>query len=63
MDTARVARCIKELKPDYQDVIIMRFIEELSIKEVALAIQKSEGAVKLMQHRAIKELKNKLVIA
>lgn len=63
MNTVRVARCIKELKPDYQDVIIMRFIEEFSIKEVAAAMQKSEGAVKLMQHRAIKELKSKLVVA
>ncbi|MGB9608875.1 MAG: sigma-70 family RNA polymerase sigma factor, partial [Minisyncoccia bacterium] len=58
----KVKAAIKKIKPDYQDIIIMRFIEELSIKEVAKAINKSEGAVKLMQHRAIKALKKILEI-
>jgi len=53
----RVMKEIKNLKQDYQDVLIMRFVEDLSIKEVAAVVEKSEGAVKLMQHRAIKELK------
>lgn len=56
----RVMKEIKNLKQDYQDVLIMRFVEDLSIKEVAAAVEKSEGAVKLMQHRAIKELKKVL---
>ncbi|HUX36112.1 MAG TPA: sigma-70 family RNA polymerase sigma factor [Candidatus Paceibacterota bacterium] len=56
----RVMKEIKNLKQDYQDVLIMRFVEDLSIKEVAAAVEKSEGAVKLMQHRAIKELKKSL---
>lgn len=52
-----VISAIKELKDDYQDILIMRFIEDLSIKETAATIKKTEGAVKLMQHRAVKELK------
>jgi RNA polymerase sigma-70 factor, ECF subfamily len=55
-----VHRAIRELKPDYQDVIIMRFVEDMPLKETASALKKSEGAVKLIQHRAIKELKRKL---
>ena len=35
----------------------MRFVEELSPKEIAATLCKSEGAVKLMQHRALKQLK------
>jgi RNA polymerase sigma-70 factor, ECF subfamily len=57
MEFQKIQVALKELSSDYQDVIIMRFIEEQSIKEVAAALGKSEGAVKLMQHRAIKELK------
>lgn len=53
----RVMEAIKELKDDYQDILVMRFVEDLSVRETAVAIGKSEGAVKLMQHRAIKELK------
>lgn len=60
MEMEGVRRALEKLKPDYQDVIIMRFVDDVSIKEVALALDKSEGAVKLLQHRAIKELKNLL---
>lgn len=54
MEKVRVA--IATLKPEYQDVIILRFIEDLPLKEVAAATEKTEGAVKLMQHRALGEL-------
>lgn len=53
----KVRRALNKLEPDYQDVIVMRFIEDLSTKEAALIIGKSEGAVKLMQHRALKKLR------
>lgn len=56
MDVRRVTDALKQLKPEYQDVIIMRFIEDLSPKEIAVALEKSEGAVKLLQHRAVKQL-------
>jgi RNA polymerase sigma-70 factor (ECF subfamily) len=58
LELEKVQRAIKELSTEYQDVIIMRFIEELSIRETADALKKSEGAIKVMQHRAIKELKD-----
>ena len=60
MQLQAVHRAIVELKPDYQDVIVLRFIEDMSLKEAAAILKKSEGAVKLAQHRAIKELKKKL---
>jgi len=60
MDMERVTRAIQRLKAEYQDVILMRFVEELSLKETARALEKSEGAVKLLQHRAVKELKTLL---
>jgi RNA polymerase sigma-70 factor (ECF subfamily) len=60
LDIHRVVTVLKTLKPEYQDVIIMRFIEELSPKEVAAALKKSEGAVKLIQHRALKQLQQRV---
>ncbi len=44
-----------------QDVIIMRFVDDLPVRDVAEAIGKSEGAVKLIQHRAMKRLKESLL--
>ncbi|MDE2019200.1 MAG: sigma-70 family RNA polymerase sigma factor [Patescibacteria group bacterium] len=57
LEMERVLKALHELKPEYQDVIILRFIEDLSIKETAAAMKKTEGAVKLMQHRAMAELR------
>ena len=57
LEVEKVRRAIQTLKQDYQDVIIMRFIEDIPIKETATILGKTEGAVKLIQHRAIKELK------
>lgn len=60
LEIEKVRATIQTLKPDYQDVIIMRFIEDVSLKETAIILKKTEGAVKLIQHRAIKELKKML---
>ena len=60
LEMEKVRRAIATLKPDYQDVIIMRFVEDISLKETAAAMGKTEGAVKLIQHRAIKELQKLL---
>ncbi len=62
LDMERAMKALRTLKPDHQDVIIFRFVEDLSIKEVAGAMQKTEGAIKLIQHRAIEELKKKMNI-
>ena len=60
LDLEKTICAVKQLKPDYQDVILMRFVEDLSVRETARAIKRSEGAVKLLQHRAIKELQKLL---
>jgi DNA-directed RNA polymerase specialized sigma24 family protein len=41
-------------------VVVLRFVEEKSIKEVAQEIRKSEGAVKQLQFRALTTLRSKL---
>ena len=58
LELEKIKMVISSLKPDYQDVLIMRFVEDLSHEEIAAAIGKSEGAVRLIQHRAIQELKS-----
>ncbi|PIR98300.1 MAG: hypothetical protein COT89_00205 [Candidatus Colwellbacteria bacterium CG10_big_fil_rev_8_21_14_0_10_42_22] len=51
---------IQTLKDVEQDVLIMRFVEDLTHQEVAEAVDKTEGAVKVIQHRALKKLKENL---
>ena len=52
----KISDAIKKLKEIEQDIIIMRFIDDLPHEEVASVIGKSVGATKLIQHRAIKKL-------
>jgi RNA polymerase sigma-70 factor (ECF subfamily) len=44
---------IAQLTDDQQDVLILRFIGDMSIAEVAETLAKSVGAVKALQHRAL----------
>jgi len=48
---------LKQLEPDQQNVLIMKFVEDKSNKEIAEVLQKTEGAVRVIQHRALKQLK------
>ncbi len=62
LDIEKVRKAIIQLKPEQQDVIILRFIEDFPIQTTASILNKSETAVKLLQHRAIKNLKKILNI-
>ncbi len=49
---------LKKLSPDQQIVIKLKFLDELDNSEIAKILNKSEGAIRVIQHRAIVELKN-----
>jgi RNA polymerase sigma-70 factor (ECF subfamily) len=56
-----VLKCaLKKIKKTYQEVIIYKFINELSNAEIALILKKSEGSLRILQHRALKALKVEL---
>ena len=55
-----IRSAIRLLDQDQQNVIVMRFVDELSTKEIAAALGKSEGAIRVIQHRALKNLKQLL---
>ncbi|EKD24145.1 MAG: RNA polymerase ECF-subfamily sigma factor [uncultured bacterium] len=52
-----VKTAIKQLKQEYQDIIIMRYVEELTPSEIARILKKPETTIRVLQHRAIKQLK------
>ncbi len=59
-DQQAVRRAILSLKPDQQQVITMRFIEDLEYSDIAAALGKKEGNIRVIQHRAIAELQRLL---
>lgn len=58
---AQVRSALRSLTPEQRQVVTLRFIEGWENEEVALALQKPVGAVKALQHRAIKALKQILL--
>jgi RNA polymerase sigma-70 factor (ECF subfamily) len=53
-------RTIGELREDYRNVVIFRFLSGLSPEETAQIMQRSVGAVRVLQHRALAVLKDLL---
>lgn len=52
----RLVEAIRTLKPEQQECIVLRFFQELSLAETALAMSRSEGAIKQLQLRAVRAL-------
>jgi RNA polymerase sigma-70 factor (ECF subfamily) len=48
------------LKSEYKEVLILKYIEELSTAEIATVLQKKQTAVRVTLHRATKALQDKL---
>lgn len=53
-------RLVDELAEDQRRVVVMRFADEKSIREIAEALGRSEGAVKQLQFRALENLRKRI---
>jgi RNA polymerase sigma-70 factor (ECF subfamily) len=56
----RLFRIVEQLPDDQRLVIIERFVEQKSIREVAQQLNRSEGAVKQLQLRALENLRQQM---
>ncbi len=48
------------LREDYRTVLVLRFFSQLSPIETAAVMQRSTGAVRVLQHRALAELRKRI---
>jgi len=51
-----VRKAIRQLTPDQQHVITLKYLEDWTNEEIAHALKKPIGAVKSIQHRALRSL-------
>ncbi|WP_156758040.1 sigma-70 family RNA polymerase sigma factor [Actinokineospora pegani] len=49
-------RCVDQLGDDQRECIVLRFLQGLSVAETAEIMNRNEGAVKALQHRAVRRL-------
>jgi RNA polymerase sigma-70 factor (ECF subfamily) len=47
---------LRQLTPDQREVVVLRFVADLPLHDVAALTGRTEGAVKSMQHRALDQL-------
>ncbi len=57
---ATLFRLVEKLPAEQRRVVVLRFAEQKSIKEVAREIRKTEGAVKQLQFRALSTLRARM---
>ena len=57
---ATLFRLVDTLPAEQKRVVVLRFVEQKSIREVAAAIRKTEGAVKQLQFRALSTLRARM---
>ncbi|MEO8065626.1 MAG: RNA polymerase sigma factor [Candidatus Doudnabacteria bacterium] len=56
----RILNVLSQLSVDQREVVKYRFFEDLSNEEIAYIMGKTEGAIRVIQHRAILRLKELL---
>ncbi|MFC1630102.1 RNA polymerase sigma factor [Patescibacteria group bacterium] len=59
-DMEIVKAALNNINEDYQAIIVWRYLDDLSISEIAKTVDKSEGTVRVTLHRALKQLKKQL---
>ena len=49
-------RALDQLPVDRRQVVVLRFVDGLSAREIGAVLSRSEGAVRVLQHRALRQL-------
>ena len=52
---------VRRLQPDRQQLLILKFVEQLSNEEIATVMGRTEGAVKALLHRTVKSLRDEMI--
>lgn len=59
-DRERIQSALAKVKPEFRDVLVMRYLDELEIAEIAQTLDSTPNAVYVRIHRALKSLKQTL---
>jgi RNA polymerase sigma-70 factor (ECF subfamily) len=54
IEMENIETILRRMKDEYREIIILRYIEELSINEIARVLDRSKGSVRVLLHRALK---------
>jgi len=60
MEHQKILKVLSRLRPDYRSVLTLRFISDLSPEETAQVMERSVGAIRVLQHRALAALREEI---
>lgn len=58
LDRSAIEARLQNIKSEYQEVIVLHYLNDVSIKEIATIINKKPGTVRVTLHRALKALQS-----
>ncbi len=61
-DQQTLLRAVKQLPEEWQQVILLRFVESVPFEDIAVIVGKSSGACRVIQHRALARLRELLSV-
>ncbi|MEO3811273.1 sigma-70 family RNA polymerase sigma factor [Sphaerisporangium sp. B11E5] len=56
MVNERILRAVRDLNPEQQECVVLRFLQGMTLAETALIMGKKSGAIKALQFRAVRAL-------
>jgi len=59
-DLATIENALRLLKDEYREVLILRYIEDYPVADVAKIMDKSRGAIRVTLHRALQALRQEV---
>ena len=57
-EVAELMVYVRKLAPDRQMVLILKYVDDLTNTEIGEILGKSEGAIRVIQHRALKKMRS-----
>ncbi len=60
LEVERIIKKIKQLEPYHQEVLLLKYVDGLANGEIALVLEKEEGAVRTQLSRALNQLRETL---
>ncbi len=60
LESDELIESLKGLKDEYREVLVMRYLSEMEVGEIASALEKTSNGVRVLLHRAKKALQEKV---
>jgi RNA polymerase sigma-70 factor (ECF subfamily) len=58
IDNRETLKAIEQLEPKYKEAVWLRYMDDMSVKDIAVVLEDNENNVSVKIHRGLKQLRN-----